>query len=459
MECAPRYPRRMMRSRRAGHRSTRFAVVALVALTVIAGCAPIAGDASAARQTPPPGAEDGAEASSAPRSADGARAADVPVKRTGAPPPIDAETRFVDDTLAGWTLEQTVASLVMIAHPGTDPAPARAVLDAHGFGGFIVMGTNATGSLDATAGFVSGLSADPLLPVLTAVDQEGGDVRRLPGDAGPAGRDLHGADPAAVEDAFASRAAIVDAAGVAVNFGVVADVTADPAAFIHRRVLDTAPSSAADRVAAAVRGEQGTALSTLKHFPGHGASPDDSHVSIPGSSIELTEWRRTHALPFAAGIDAGAELVMTGHLRFDRVSPHPASLSPTWMRILRDDLDFDGVIVTDDLLMLQRSGIPEFADPHENAVRALAAGNDVLLFVLPADPAQAGVDPARLVARLAEAVRSGEVSEEQVERSARRVLELRRVQSEVAAPSCGPACDRESVRAHWRDRGREAVDG
>ena len=426
MECAPRYPRRMMRSRRAGHRSTRFAVVALVALTVIAGCAPIAGDASAARQTPPPGAEDGAEASSAPRSADGARAADVPVKRTGAPPPIDAETRFVDDTLAGWTLEQTVASLVMIAHPGTDPAPARAVLDAHGFGGFIVMGTNATGSLDATAGFVSGLSADPLLPVLTAVDQEGGDVRRLPGDAGPAGRDLHGADPAA---------------------------------FIHRRVLDTAPSSAADRVAAAVRGEQGTALSTLKHFPGHGASPDDSHVSIPGSSIELTEWRRTHALPFAAGIDAGAELVMTGHLRFDRVSPHPASLSPTWMRILRDDLDFDGVIVTDDLLMLQRSGIPEFVDPHENAVRALAAGNDVLLFVLPADPAQAGVDPARLVARLAEAVRSGEVSEEQVERSARRVLELRRVQSEVAAPSCGPACDRESVRAHWRDRGREAVDG
>ena len=276
-------------------------------------------------------------------------------------------------------------------------------------------------------------------------------MRRLPGDGAAAGRELHGAAPVTVEDAFAARSALVDEAGIAVNFGVVADVTADANAFIHRRVLDTAPPAAAERVAAAVRGEDGRALSTLKHFPGHGASPDDSHVSVPASGISLAEWRATHALPFAAGIEAGAELVMTGHLRFDAVSPHPASLSPTWMRILRDDLNFDGVIVTDDLMMLQRSGLPEFADPHENAVRALAAGNDVLLFVLPADPATAGFDPARLVTRLAEAVRSGVIPAEQVEASARRVLELRRLQSDLAAPSCGPGCDRPSVRDHWRD--------
>ena len=261
--------------------------------------------------------------------ADQAKAPPGPVKRTGAPPAVDSESRLIDDTLASWTLEQTVASLVMITYPGTDPAPARAALNAHGFGGFLLMGTNTGAPLDATAAFVGGLSADPLLPVLTAVDQEGGDVRRLPGDGAAAGRELHGAAPVTVEDAFAARSALVDEAGIAVNFGVVADVTADANAFILRRVLDTAPPAAAERVAGAVRGEDGRALSTLKHFPGHGASPDDSHVSVPASGISLAEWRATHALPFAAGIEAGAELVMTGHLRFDAVSPHPASLSPT----------------------------------------------------------------------------------------------------------------------------------
>lgn len=453
----------MVTGRKGKRRGALTAAAALATLTLLGGCAgagnaPSSGspaEFSAAEQSAEQPAEQPADQYAEQPGDSSSNAADArepATKGTGAPPPVDADEQFVTDTLASWTLEQTVASLVMITHPGTDPVAARSVLEAHGFGGFLVMGANTGGPLEVTTAFTAGLSADPLLPVLTAVDQEGGDVRRLPGDAGPAGRALHGADPATVERAFADRSALVDAAGIAINFGVVADVTADPAAFIHRRVLDTTPSAAAERVAAAVRGEGERTLTTLKHFPGHGASPDDSHVSIPRSGIALDEWRATHARPFAAGIDAGAELVMTGHLQFDAVSPHPASLSPTWMRVLRSELGFDGVIVTDDLVMLQRSGRPELADPHENAVRALAAGNDLLLFVVPADPAAVGLDPARLVTRLADAVRAGEVDADQLAESARRVLELRRELSAVPAPSCGPACERESVRAHWRDR-------
>ena len=222
----------------------------------------------------------------------------------------------------------------------------------------------------------------------------------------------------------------------------MADVTPDSSSFIRSRTLGETPEAAAERVAAAVRGEQGRVLSTLKHFPGHGASPDDSHVSIPRSDLDLAQWRATHAVPFQAGIAAGAPLVMMGHLQFDRISALPASLSAEWVAILRDELGFEGVIVTDDLLMLQRSGIDDYRDPYSNAVRALQAGNDLLLYVLPGDPATVGIDIDALIATLAAAVADGRIAEEQVDASLARVLALRRAASGQSGPfvDCGPKC-------------------
>ena len=195
------------------------------------------------------------------------------------------------------------------------------------------------------------------------------------------------------------------------NFGIVADVTADADSFIYGRVLGADPQAAAERVAAAVAGERGAVLSTLKHFPGHGAAPGDSHASVPTAPLSLDEWRAGPAIPFAAGIDAGAELVMTGHLAYPSVDAAPASLSPEWHRILREELGFDGVVVTDDMLMLQHNGLPEFADPGENAVRAIAAGGDLLLYVLPADPSEFGISVDGLVASIVAAVDVGRIDE------------------------------------------------
>lgn len=366
-----------------------------------------------------------------------------------APPAADPTEIHVSQRIGSMTTEQKVAALVMVHVPGTDAAAIRAVIDAHELGGVILMGDNMAGDPAATLELTSGLSADTGLPLLTAIDQEGGIVRRLPGDGWPAGRALQGANPQAVEEAFADRSALVASAGVLVNFGVVADIEIGSGSFIGPRTLGATPEAAAERVAAAVRGEKGRALSTLKHFPGHGASPDDSHVSIPTSGASLAEWRATHAVPFAAGIEAGAPLVMTGHLRFDSVSPLPASLSPTWIRILRDELAFDGVIVTDDLLMLQRSGDARYRDPIENGVRALAAGNDLLLYVLPGDPSTVGFEAGALVDALVAAVASGRVDEADVDDSLRRVLTLRRAASGESGPyrDCGPKCLGESPRA------------
>lgn len=399
--------------RRRERRPPAIAALVALALVVLTGCVPEAG---------PP--------------------APQPGRLVGAPVPLDPAEVYLQQRIAAMTPAQKVAALVMVHVPGTDPAAIRTVVDAHGFGGVILMGDNIAGPASTVAGLTEVLSSEAGLPLLTAIDQEGGTVRRLVDDQGLAARELWGLDPSAAEQAFATRAALVAQAGVLINFGIVADVTPDRGSFIRSRTLGETPEAAAQRVAAAVRGEQGTVLSTLKHFPGHGASPDDSHVSIPRSDIDLATWRATHALPFAAGIAAGAPLVMTGHLQFDAISPVPASLSPIWIDILRTELRFEGVVVTDDLLMLQRSGEPAYSDPVTNAVQALAAGNDLVLFVLPADPATVGIDPAGLVDALAAALVDGRLDESRIDESLQRVLTLRRQASGLVGPfvDCGAKC-------------------
>lgn len=344
---------------------------------------------------------------------------------TSIPTPADPIAAWVDERMSRLSIEQKAAALLMLHAPGTDPAPLRAFVDA-GVSGLILMGDNVPGSPPELAAITAALHADPEAPVLVGIDQEGGEVQRLPWDGAASAQELRGVPAVAARNAFALRAATLADVGVSVNFGIVADVTPDPGSFISGRVLGTDPAGSAERVAAAVSGERGVVLSTLKHFPGHGAAPGDSHSSVPAAPLTIDEWRAGPAIPFDAGIDAGAELVMTGHLAYPAVDPAPASLSPEWHRILRDELGFDGVVVSDDMLMLQHNGLAEYADPGENAVRAVAAGCDLLLYVLPADPSEFGISVDGLVASIVAAVHSGRISEQRLDEAVERVLTLRR---------------------------------
>lgn len=365
-----------------------------------------------------------------------------PGLRAGPPEPwapvaaveVDPLAAYVEARLADMKLEEKIASMLMIHVGGTAAAPLRRAIDAGDVAGVILMGDNVA-SVDQVAAVTAALSADPDLPVLTGIDQEGGIVRRLPGDDAAAAAELRTLAAAATESAFAQRGALVAAAGVSINFGIVADVTADPGSFIYSRTLGDDAASAAARVAAAVAGESGQVLSTLKHFPGHGSVAGDSHSSVPTTSMSLATWRATQAPPFQAGIDAGAELVMLGHLRYSAVDDLPASLSPEWHRILREELGFDGIIVTDDMGMLERSGEPAFADPIANAVRAVAAGTDLLLYVGP-------IDVRAVVKAVARAVRAGKIPESVIDDAARRLLTVRRELSGREGPfrSCDEVC-------------------
>jgi len=337
------------------------------------------------------------------------------------PPPVDPVQRYADDRLGVMTLDEKIASMLMVHVPGLDPGSIGAFADGHGLGGVILMRDNIPDPASALATGAPVIAGEPGLPVLIATDQEGGVVQRIP-DGGPSAVELRSAAPAAARSAFADRAALLAAHGVTVNFGIVADVTGDPESFIFDRSLGGTPGAAAARVAAAVAGERGTVLSTLKHFPGHGVAPGDSHSGIPTTGMGLPEWRAGHEEPFAAGIDAGAEFVMFGHLQFDAVDPVPATLSPVWHEVLRDELGFEGIVVTDDLNMLEDSGRPEYADPVHNAVLAVAAGNTLLLYVQ-------DVDVAAVVAGIHAAVDAGTLQEAAIDDAARRLLVVRRTLS------------------------------
>lgn len=362
------------------------------------------------------------------------------VRVVAAPLDSSASSSRAAERVAAMTLREKAASVVMGHIPTADPAAASAYLGANGLGGFILMGANVPANEEALRALTAALTPDPAFPTLIAIDQEGGDVSRLPWDAFPAARTLKDAPPDAARDAFAARAALVDRAGIPVNFGIVADVTADRSMFIFRRALGVDPAGSAERVRAAVAGEAGQVASTVKHFPGHGAAPGDSHAGIPETGESLDQWRASDAVPFAAGVEAGAPLLMYGHLRYTAVDPAPASLSPEWHRIAREELGFTGVSVTDDLGMLQASGEPAYADPVANAVAALGAGNDLVLSVMftTADTAP------RLVDGIVAAVEGGSLPATRLDEAATRVAALRLARADAGAgfvpcAECTPA--------------------
>lgn len=340
-------------------------------------------------------------------------------------PTISPAQAAAQAKLESMSREEKIASLLMLHVPGTDATAMRAFVDTYHPGGLIFMGDNIAGSPDDTDALATSASPDPDFPLLIGIDQEGGDVRRIRSDQWPSSLTLKDLPPEETERAFGLRSRLLAQSGISVNFGIVADVTDDPNSFIYRRALGTTPEAAGERVAAAVMGEKRAVLSTLKHFPGHGAAPGDSHTSVPTTTMSLDEWTTTEAIPFEKGIAAGAPIVMFGHLDYSAVDPQPASLSPVWHKILRDTLGFDGITITDDMLMLRNTGLAEHQNPSENAIRALAAGTTMLLFVLGSSPAVDGVDPAKLVADIGAAVDAGRITEQQIDDAALKLLVAR----------------------------------
>lgn len=362
--------------------------------------------------------------------------------------PRDPIREWSEATLATMSVEDKARSLFIHHVAGQDPEGMRVTVAARsaggaGAGGVILMRDNVPASAEGLVTQMTLAIADPELPPIVAIDEEGGEVQRLAFDPFAGADYLRTAPVDETAVAFAGRGALLASVGINLNLGIVADVTSDRYSFIYDRTLGDDAPNAAERVTAAVRAESESVASTLKHFPGHGRTPADSHTGVPTTDIAYAEWVATDAVPFQAGIDAGARAVMFGHLVYSSVDALPASLSPTWHRILHENLGFKGIAITDDLRMLQDSGDPTLSDPYANVIVALNAGNDALLYVLPADPRTVGIDREQLVQALVAAVGDGRVSAARLDEAALTLLEFRRSLAPGAMewiPPCDPGC-------------------
>ena len=259
--------------------------------------------------------------------------------------------------------------------------------------------------------------------LVVSVDEEGGDVTRLEavrGSSFPGNLAL-----GAVDDVELTRrvaAAIggeLASVGVNMNLAPVADVVVDPAAaIVGVRSFGSDPKLVARHVAAYVEGLQETGVAACaKHYPGHGEVTGDSHLELPTADIDR-ETLVTRALPpFAAAVDAGVQAVMTAHIRFPAIDDQPATISGPLINLLRTELGFDGVVMTDALEMRAIAGTVGL---EGGAVQAVAAGADALCLGAERSPEEVACVREALVA----AAREGRLSEERLHEAAGRVAEL-----------------------------------
>jgi len=279
------------------------------------------------------------------------------------------------------SISREVASLVCMGFEGTEPTPfLRDALDA-GVSSVILFSRN-VGSPEETRRTCDRIRECAGRPVLITIDQEGGDSRRLVDgfSAVPPMRVLAEGGAPAVEEAARTTARELRDVGIGLDFAPVVDVDTNPDnPVIGDRSFSTEPAVVSALGAAWIRSmqEEGVAA-CAKHFPGHGDTSEDSHFELPRLPHDLDRLRRVELPPFRAAIDAGVASIMSAHVLFEAVDPGvPATLSPSVLQgILREELGFHGVVVSDDLEM---EAITGRMGPGDAAVRAIEAGIDLLL--------------------------------------------------------------------------------
>ena len=296
-------------------------------------------------------------------------------------PPTTLPPDPVEELLAGMTVEEKVGQLFLARCPD---AGAMEDIQAYHLGGYILFGRDFENQTPETlTQTLADYQAAAKIPMLIAVDEEGGTVCRVSRyDAFrhspfPSPRELY--DMGGLELALAvegEKALLLNSLGINVNMAPVCDVTTEPSSFMYRRSLGQSPEITGEFAAGAAETMAKHKVgSVLKHFPGYGNNTD-THTGIAVDHRSLEELEARDLVPFAAGIDAGCGAILVSHTIVKALDPElPASLSPAAHEYLRIVMGFDGVIVTDDLVM---QAITDRYGADEAAVLAVLAGNDLL---------------------------------------------------------------------------------
>ncbi len=267
---------------------------------------------------------------------------------------------------------------------------------------------------------IASYQAAATVPLFIGVDEEGGAINRISRFSAfraapfPSPQQLYQADGlAAVRRDTLEKCAFLRGLGINMNFAPVCDVSTEESDFIYARTLGQGPQQTAAYAREVVQAMAGQGVaSVLKHFPGYGNNAD-THTGIAHDMRSYETFEQTDFVPFRAGIEAGANVVLVCHNIVECMDAGmPASLSPRVHEILRQELGFSGVIVTDDLYM---RGIRDFMGPADAAVQAVLAGNDLLCCT----------EFEVQVPAVVEAVRHGVINQAQVDASVLRILRLK----------------------------------
>lgn len=343
-------------------------------------------------------------------------------------------TDAVEAKLATMTLREKVGQLFWVRPETLDfslnpekktlTQTMRQNLEQYPVGGIAVFKKNIQDE-NQLSSLIADFQSASKIPMIVAVDEEGGAVARLANHEAfslpkyTSARDIgKTGDPEQARQMGRTIGGYLRFYGFNLDFAPVADVDSNPAnPVIGRRAYSTDAQQTAQMVAAAVEGfHEAGMLCTVKHFPGHGDTGQDSHYGTATSYKTWEEMKAMEMLPFEAGIAAGADVVMTAHITTPNATTDglPASLSYTMItERLRGELGFQGVIVTD---ALEMNAIKNHFTPAESAVAALRAGVDVLLMPSDLRTAFDGV---------VQAVEDGTLSEERLNESVRRILTLK----------------------------------
>lgn len=322
------------------------------------------------------------------------------------------------------SIPEMVGQMFVVSLGGTEPDYyIEKMVRERNIGGVLLFGYNMK-SEEQVASLTSALQklsmkTEPSIPLFIGVDQEGGEIASAPWvTPQPAAAEIgQGGDPQVARAISEQMGNELLRAGVNTDFAPVVDTGFGAA--IGARSYGEDPRLVSKMGAAAVKGfEAAGVVASAKHFPNHGPATSDSHKSLPVVDHDLATVRSYDLPPFRAAIQAGVPMVMAGHLVYPALDPEkPASLSEKSMRMLREDLGFEGVIVTDDLAMEGANG---GEPPAGAAVEAVKAGADMLII---SSPPQEQADAYDAVVK---AVRSGEIPEEQLRASTERILKIKK---------------------------------
>lgn len=354
---------------------------------------------------------------------DDSAAADVPAStpasnEAAVPETVEPEPAEPDPAelyVNNLSLEAQVAQMFFARCPDVD---AATLAEQYDIGGYILFGRDFEGQTrESISQTIQSYQDAAATPMLIGVDEEGGTVVRV--SSNPAFRAAKFRSPQALynEGGFdlitsdtKEKDALLASIGVNVNFAPVCDVSTDPNDFINARAFgqDAAQTSEYVRTVVEQMVEDGMGM-VLKHFPGYGNNVD-THTGIAMDNRPIEQFRASDFVPFEAGIDAGAQSVLVSHNIIACMDAAlPASLSPAVHDILRDEPGFEGVIMTDDLIM---EAITDYIGGENAAVLAVQAGNDMLV----------SSDFVNQYNAVLAAVQDGTISQERIRESAVRVI-------------------------------------